>query len=124
MEHLSVELHPLLDLRAFITDFPRTLSEMSSPAELPQLLSLDADAPLQSSDEVRLAVRDLCLFDPDGPCGNAVKDSQRTKTGPETRRTLTLIWGTTALPNRAAATEAWYHSLLKACDAVVRPVWP
>jgi DNA/RNA-binding domain of Phe-tRNA-synthetase-like protein len=211
MEHLSVEPHPLLDLRAFITDFPRTLSEMSSPAELPQLLSLDADAPLQSSDEVRLAVRDLlrhggfkptgrnkpaseylikaandgllstinlavdacnavslhsglpisvvdidrahepfrvevappeseyvfnnagqvirldgllCLFDTDGPCGNAVKDSQRTKTGPETRRTLTLIWGTTALLNRAAATEAWYHSLLKACDAVVRPVWP
>ena len=59
MEHLSVEPHPLLDLRAFITDFPRTLSEMSSRAELLQLLSLDADAPLQSSDEVRLAVRDL-----------------------------------------------------------------
>ena len=66
----------------------------------------------------------LCLFDADGPCGNAVKDSQRTKTNPETRRTLSLIWGTTALPNRATATEAWYHSLLKVRDAVVRPVWP
>ena len=55
----------------------------------------------------------LCLFDADGPCGNAVKDSQRTKTGPETRRTLSLIWGSTALPNRAAETEAWYHSLLQ-----------
>ena len=66
----------------------------------------------------------LCLFDTDGPCGNAVKDSQRTKTGLETRRTLSLIWGTTALPNRAAAAEAWYHSLLIARDAIVRSVWP
>jgi len=211
MEHLAVEPLPLLDLRAFVTDFPRTLAEMISDTELLQLLSLDAAAPLQSSDEVRLAVRDLlrhggfkptgrnkpaseylvkacsdgplgtinlavdacnavslhsglpisvvdvdrasqpfriavappeseyvfnnagqiirldgllCLFDADGPCGNAVKDSQRTKTGPETRRTLSLIWGTTALPGRAAETEAWYHALLKAHDAVVRPVWP
>ena len=59
MEHLSVEPHPLLDLRAFITDFPRTLAEMNSDTELIQLLSLGADAPMQSSDEFRLAVRDL-----------------------------------------------------------------
>jgi len=211
MTHLFVESHPLLDLRAFVTDFPQALGEMRSPAELLRLMSLYAAAPLESNDDVRLAVRDLlrhggfkptgrnkpaseylikatndgllstinlavdacnvvslhsglpisvvdidrahepfrvevappeseyvfnnagqvirldgllCLFDTDGPCGNAVKDSQRTKTGPETRRTLTLIWGTTALPNRAAETEARYHSLLKACDAVVRPVWP
>ena len=66
----------------------------------------------------------LCLFDADGPCGNAVKDSQRTKTGSETRRTLSLIWGTSALPNRAAKVEAWYHSLLTASNAKVRSVWP
>ena len=66
----------------------------------------------------------LCLFDADGPCANAVKDSQRTKTGPEARRTLSLIWGTTVLPERAAATEAWYHSLLKTYDVVVRTVSP
>jgi DNA/RNA-binding domain of Phe-tRNA-synthetase-like protein len=211
MEQLAVEPHPLLDLRAFVTEFPRTLGEMPSAVDVQLLLSLEAAAPLESSDEVRLAVRDLlrrggfkptgrnkpaseylikasienhltpinlavdacnavslhsglpisvvdldrarepfevgiappdseyvfnsagqvirlagllCLFDADGPCANAVKDSQRTKTGPETRRTLSLIWGTTALPERAAATEAWYHSLLKACDADVRPAWP
>ena len=66
----------------------------------------------------------LCLFDADGPCGNAVKDSERTKTAAETVRTLSLIWGTTALPNRAAETEAWYHAMLAACDATVRSVWP
>jgi DNA/RNA-binding domain of Phe-tRNA-synthetase-like protein len=55
----------------------------------------------------------LCIFDADGPCANAVKDAQRTKTGPGTRRTLSLIWGTTALPGRGAATEAWYRKLLE-----------
>jgi DNA/RNA-binding domain of Phe-tRNA-synthetase-like protein len=55
----------------------------------------------------------LCLFDADGPCANAVKDAQRTKTTVQTRRTLSLIWGTTALPGRAAQAEAWYRGLLQ-----------
>src|SRR5262249_54952186 len=58
-----------------------------------------------------------CLFDADGPCGTAVKDSQRTKTGPETRRTLSLIWGTRALPGRAEKTETWYRKLLQQAGA-------
>lgn len=36
----------------------------------------------------------ICLADSRGPCANAVKDSQRTKTDPETRRCLIQIWGT------------------------------
>jgi DNA/RNA-binding domain of Phe-tRNA-synthetase-like protein len=55
----------------------------------------------------------LCLFDADGPCANAVKDSQRTKTGPDTRSTLSLIWGTRELPGRAGQAEAWYRTLLE-----------
>jgi DNA/RNA-binding domain of Phe-tRNA-synthetase-like protein len=55
----------------------------------------------------------LCLFDADGPCANAVKDAQRTKTGAETRRTLSLIWGTVKLPGRAGQTAAWYRALLE-----------
>ncbi|HKA06761.1 MAG TPA: phenylalanine--tRNA ligase beta subunit-related protein, partial [Gemmataceae bacterium] len=55
----------------------------------------------------------LCLFDADGPCANAVKDAQRTKTTPETRRTLSLIWGTTALPGRAEQTAQFYRGLLE-----------
>jgi DNA/RNA-binding domain of Phe-tRNA-synthetase-like protein len=55
----------------------------------------------------------LCLFDADGPCANAVKDSRRTKTSADTRRTLSLIWGTTALPGRAAKAETWYRELLQ-----------
>jgi DNA/RNA-binding domain of Phe-tRNA-synthetase-like protein len=55
----------------------------------------------------------LCLCDADGPCANGVKDAQRTKTTAETRRTLSLVWGTTALPGRAAQTAAWYRALLE-----------
>src|SRR5207302_8712436 len=51
----------------------------------------------------------LCLFDAEGPCGNAVKDAQRTKTTADTTRTLSLVWGTTALPGRAAQAVAWYE---------------
>jgi DNA/RNA-binding domain of Phe-tRNA-synthetase-like protein len=55
----------------------------------------------------------LCLFDGEGPCANAVKDAQRTKTAPETRRTLSVIWGTTSLPGRTAPTQSWYRALLE-----------
>jgi DNA/RNA-binding domain of Phe-tRNA-synthetase-like protein len=54
----------------------------------------------------------LCLFDADGPCANAVKDAQRSKTDGETRSTLSLLWGTTALPGRAEAACRWYRELL------------
>jgi DNA/RNA-binding domain of Phe-tRNA-synthetase-like protein len=197
---LTVDPHPLLDLRAFVTAFPRPLGEMPGPPELLALLHVEAPAPLRSDDGVREAVRQLlrhggfkptgrskpaseyllkavrddilsainvavdvcnivslhsglpitvvdldrareplrvgiapagssyifnvsgqsidlggllCLFDADGPCGNAVKDAQRTKTGPDTRRTLSLVWGTVSLPGRAARTEAWYREVLE-----------
>jgi DNA/RNA-binding domain of Phe-tRNA-synthetase-like protein len=201
---LTVEPHPLLDLRAFVTTFPRPLGEMPSPPEVTALLAEGAAAPLRSDDGVREAVRALlrhggfkptgrskpaseyllkavrerllapinlavdvcnvvsyhsglpvsvvdldrareplrvgvapagssyvfnasgqtidlggllCLFDADGPCANAVKDAQRTKTGAETRRTLSLIWGTTALPGQAEKAEAWYRNLLEGSGA-------
>ncbi len=61
----------------------------------------------------------LCLFDRDGPCANAVKDAERTKTRPETRRTLSLIWSSKALPGHGANTLAWYRSLLESAGAAV-----
>ncbi len=196
---LTVDSHPLLDLRAFVTLFPRPLGEMPTPPALTALLAPDAVAPLTSDDAVREAVRALlrqggfkptgrskpaseyllkavrekllapinlavdvcnvvsyhsglpisvvdldrareplrvgvapagasyvfnasgqiidlggllCLFDADGPCANAVKDAQRTKTSTATRRTLSLIWGSTALPGRAAQAASWYRALL------------
>ncbi len=197
---LTVDPHPLLDLRAFVTTFPRPLGEVPSPPDVTALLAEGAAAPLASDDAVREAVRALlrqggfkptgrskpaseyllkavregllapinlavdvcnvvsfhsglpvsvvdldrareplrvglapagssyvfnasgqtidlggllCLFDADGPCANAVKDAQRTKTGPQTRRTLSLVWGTAAFAGRAEKAEAWYRELLE-----------
>lgn len=55
----------------------------------------------------------LCLFDAEGPCANPVKDAQRTKTHSRTRRTLSILWGTTQLPGRAAQVARWYRDLLE-----------
>ena len=54
----------------------------------------------------------ICLFDNAGPCANAVKDSQRTKTSNQTTRTISVIWGTRELPGRTDATFEWYRRLL------------
>ena len=208
---LTVEPHPLLDPRCFITTFPAPLGELPPDRRITALFALDAPAPVQSSDAIRKAVRDLlrhggfkptgrskpaseyligaatqgrlaainlavdvcnavslhsglpisvidldrttsplviaiarpgtsyvfnaagqvidvggllCLCDADGPCANAVKDAQRTKTSPDTTRTLTVLWGTTALPGHAEAAERWYHQLLNDCNAEITRVSP
>jgi len=64
----------------------------------------------------------LCLFDAEGPCANAVKDAQRTKTTAETTRTISILWGTSALPGRAAEAAAWYCALLAEAGAQAEPV--
>jgi DNA/RNA-binding domain of Phe-tRNA-synthetase-like protein len=206
---MLIDPHPLLDVRAFTTTFPRPLGQMPTPPEFLALLSLQADAPFKSDDSVREAVRVLlrhggfkpsgrskpaseyliravsdgalatinaavdvcnivslhsglpisvvdlakakppfraaiapagssyafnasgqaidlagllCLCDADGPCGNAVKDAQRTKTDAQTTQTLTVIWGTNALPERAAQAETWYRQLLQQLGAVTMDV--
>jgi DNA/RNA-binding domain of Phe-tRNA-synthetase-like protein len=59
----------------------------------------------------------LCLFDADGPCANAVRDAQRTKTHPGTRRTLSVVWGCTGFEARLAETERWYRTMLEESGA-------
>jgi DNA/RNA-binding domain of Phe-tRNA-synthetase-like protein len=59
----------------------------------------------------------LCLFDADGPCANAVKDAQRTKTSPETTRTLSVVWGARGLEELLARTTRWYRELLEQAGA-------
>jgi len=61
----------------------------------------------------------LCLFDEEGPCANAVKDSQRAKTDDESTRTLTMVWGTTALPGRSVAVADWQQGLFERLGATV-----
>jgi DNA/RNA-binding domain of Phe-tRNA-synthetase-like protein len=64
----------------------------------------------------------LCLFDAAGPCANAVKDAQRTKTHEGTVRTLSIVWGTTALKGRAAAAATWYREILERGGAATEDV--
>jgi DNA/RNA-binding domain of Phe-tRNA-synthetase-like protein len=59
----------------------------------------------------------LCLFDAEGPCANAVKDAQRTKTGPGTTRTLSVVWAARGLEERLVLTLAWYRALLEQAGA-------
>lgn len=66
----------------------------------------------------------LCLFDASGPCANAVKDAQRTKTAPDTVRTLTLLWGARELAPHAENATRWYASLLERLGARVEEVTP
>lgn len=196
---LTLDPHPLLDLCAFVTTWPKGLGEMESPPWLADLAALDATTPFTPpDDQVKKAVRDLlrhggfkpagrskpcceyiravaakglfptinvavdatnlaalhgalpvstvdmdrlspplrvgiakqgvryifnasgqeidlsgllCLFDLDGPCANSIKDSQRAKTTAESTRTLTIIWGTHALPRRASALADWHIEL-------------
>ena len=59
----------------------------------------------------------LCLHDAQGPCANAVKDSQRTKTTEATTRTLQLVWGSKDLGDRTAVATGWYRELLEKLGA-------
>ena len=66
----------------------------------------------------------VCLYDADGPCANAVRDSQRTKTNADTRSTLSVIWGCRGFEKRLAKTEEWYRELLAQVGATTEPVEP
>lgn len=62
----------------------------------------------------------LCLWDAEGPCANAVRDAQRTKTTADTRETLSVIWGCRGFEERLREAEAWYRAMLEAAQASTR----
>ena len=64
----------------------------------------------------------LCLYDADGPCGNAVRDAQRTKTRDDTRATLSVVWGCVGFEPRLREAERWYRSLLESTGATTHVV--
>jgi DNA/RNA-binding domain of Phe-tRNA-synthetase-like protein len=202
---LTVLPHPLLALRAFVTQFPSPLGRLSRDAYR-ELLAPGARAPVRGSDEVRTVVRALlrhggykptgrgkpaseyliraaaegklgpinpavdvcnvvslhaglpisvvdverlqapvrvdlappgakyvfnasgqeidlegllCLFDAEGPCANAVKDSARTKTSDTTTTTLTLVWGAREAEDLVDEAVGWAWELLGRVNATV-----
>ena len=64
----------------------------------------------------------VCLWDASGPCANAVKDSQRTKTHQGTLRTLSILWGSNQVPGRARQAADWYRTLLESLEATTHEV--
>jgi DNA/RNA-binding domain of Phe-tRNA-synthetase-like protein len=54
----------------------------------------------------------VCLYDARSPIGNAVKDSQRTKTHDGTRATLSVLWGVTGFEDRLDEADECYRSLI------------
>jgi DNA/RNA-binding domain of Phe-tRNA-synthetase-like protein len=62
-----------------------------------------------------------CLFDAVGPCANAVRDSQRTKTDPGTTRTLSVVWGVAGHEERLARATDSYLALLRRIGAGCEP---
>lgn len=54
----------------------------------------------------------LCLFDATGPCANAVRDSERTKTRNDTVTTLSVIWSVAGHEPRLAHALDWYDEML------------
>ncbi|MEE8468082.1 MAG: phenylalanine--tRNA ligase beta subunit-related protein [Planctomycetota bacterium] len=195
---LTFAEHPLLHPAAFTTEFPTALGELGVPDWLAALLDLQADVPLQRTEELRGAARDLlrhggynptgrgkpaseylvraagegalssinaavdacnavslasgvpisvvdlqrasepfrvrivpsasyvfnstgqeirldgllCLHDTQGPCANAVKDCQRTKTSDETTHTLSVLWGPRSHSAQVESALAWYREIL------------
>jgi DNA/RNA-binding domain of Phe-tRNA-synthetase-like protein len=60
----------------------------------------------------------VCVWDADGPCANAVRDAQRTKTTAETRATLSVIWGCADFDDRLNGAEKWYRAMLAEIGAI------
>jgi DNA/RNA-binding domain of Phe-tRNA-synthetase-like protein len=64
----------------------------------------------------------VSLFDGAGPCANAVKDAQRTKTNDGTTRTLSIVWGCAGHEDRLNEATSWYRALLQDVGATTDDV--
>ena len=65
----------------------------------------------------------LCLHDAAGPCANAVKDAQRTKTDAATTRVLAVLWGSARCGSgHTAAAARWLTEVMERLGARVRTV--
>ena len=73
---LVVAPHPLLDAVAFVTELPSPLGELASPPALLAMLSAKGDAPFESDDAVRAAVRDLLRHGGFKPTGRSKPSSE------------------------------------------------
>jgi len=72
----------------------------------------------QAGQEIRLQGL-LCLHDAAGPCANAVKDAQRTKTDASTTAVLCILWGSQAIAERGRTASRWHRELCERAGAKI-----
>lgn len=101
-----VSLHSGLPIS--VVDLDRTQGPLSVKIAAP-----DSEYIFNASGQVLKTDGLICLHDVEGPCANAVKDAQRTKTSGSTRNILVLIWGVNAFPEQTTAALDWYSELLE-----------
>lgn len=73
---ITVEPHPLLDVGAFVTRFPRPLAEVCAPASITALGQPGAAAPVAVTDAVKTQVRDLLRHGGFKPSGRSKPASE------------------------------------------------
>src|SRR5262245_46129516 len=73
---LTLDPHPLLDLRAFVTCFPQPVGELPPATDLVPLFAAGAAAPLHSDDTVREAARQLLRHGGFRPTGRSKPASE------------------------------------------------
>jgi len=98
---------------------PISLIDMDRARPPLRVAIADADARFvfnPAGQEIRIGGL-VCLHDAEGPCANAVKDAQRTKTHQDTKETLSIVWGAKALGEHTSQATAWYCSLLERLGA-------
>jgi DNA/RNA-binding domain of Phe-tRNA-synthetase-like protein len=87
-----------------------------------EIAAAGASYVFNASDQVIALSGLLCLFDADGPCANAVRDSQRTKTHADTRQTMSVVWGAADYEQRVLQATAEYRRILETAGAQTEPV--
>jgi DNA/RNA-binding domain of Phe-tRNA-synthetase-like protein len=101
-----VSLHSGLPIS--VVDLQRVSSSLSVEVAAP-----DTHYVFNASGQIMDISGLVCLRDSEGPCANAVKDSQRSKTHAGTQSCLFLIWGTRDLPKLADQAGEWLEALLR-----------
>ncbi len=110
--NLAVDMGNAVSLHSGLPISVLDLDLLQPPLSI-EVASADAEYVFNASGQVMALGGLLCLCDAHGPCGNAVKDSQRTKTSFQTRNTLSVIWGTVDLPGRTRQVVQWYLQLME-----------
>ena len=61
----------------------------------------------------------ISKHDAAGPCANAIKDAQRTKTDASTTAVLCILWGAQPIAARGRTASRWHRELCERAGAKI-----